>query len=111
MARKQNRDRRLRLYYTRGEYEQVKELAAKSNHRTMSGYVRQISLQKPVIVAVRNRSFDLFIDEMIMLRKEMGAIRESAWLSPQQKERLIAIQEEIRNLINKIAESCTPKLV
>ena len=111
MTRKLNRDRRLRLNYTGQEYEQLKVLAARSGHRTMSGYVRQVSLQKPVIVAIRNQSFDHFIDEMIVLRKEMGAIREKTWLSPEQKERVIGIHEEIRILINKIAELCTPKLV
>ena len=89
----------------------LKQLTAQSNHRTMSGYVRQISLQKPVIVAVRNRSFDFFIDEMIVLRKEMVAFREGPGLTMEQKERMMTIQEEIRNLIAKIAESCTPKLV
>ncbi|HVS98101.1 MAG TPA: hypothetical protein VHE54_16510 [Puia sp.] len=111
MAKKQNRDRRLRLYYTQDEYVLLKQLTAQSNHRTMSGYVRQVSLRKPVIVAVRNRSLDLFIDEMIVLRKEMTAFGERPGLSHEQKERMLGIQGEIRTLISKIAESCMPKLV
>jgi hypothetical protein len=109
MAKKQNRDQRLRLYYTREEYQRVKVLMAQSNHRTMSGYVRQISLGKPVVVAVRNRSFDLFIDEIIILRKELAAIMRGVALTTEQKERIIAIQEEVRILINKIAQLCTPR--
>ena len=77
----------------------------------MSGYVRQISLQKPVIVAMRNRSFDLFIDEIVVLRKEMTGIRARAEFGPGLAERLVQIEEEIRILIQKIAELCTPKLV
>ena len=111
MAKKQNRDRRLRLYYTAQEYELVKGLTAQSNHRTVSGYVRQVSLQKPVIVAVRNRSFDTFIDEIIVLRKEMGTMMERPVLSFEQRKRLVGIQEEIKTLIHRIAESCTPKSV
>ena len=106
MAKKQNRDQALRLYYTRDEYEQLKILAAKSLHRTISGYVRRTSLEKPVVITMRNNSFDRLIDEMILQRKELAAIRQGIVFTTEQKERMIAIQEEVRNLINKIAESC-----
>ena len=106
MAKKQNRDKSLRLYYTREEYEQLKVLAAKSLHRTISSYVRRTSLEKPVVIMMRNASFDRLIDEMILQRKELAAIRQGVVFTPEQQERMVVIQDAVRILINKIAESC-----
>ena len=109
MAKKQNRDHVLRLYYTQEEYGQLKELAGRSCHRTVSGYVRRTSLNKPVVVAMHNASFDNFIDEMIPLRKELAAIRQGASFTTEQKERMVKIGEEVRILLNKISELCMQK--
>lgn len=109
MAKRQNRDRPLRLYYTAEEYAQLKQLAAKCCHRTLSSYVRRTSLEKPVVVLLHNASFDRFIDEIIVLRKELAAMKERVEWSTQQKERMVQIQEEIRALINKIATLCMQK--
>lgn len=109
MAKRQNREQVLRLYYTREEYEQLKGLAAKSCHRTISGYVRRTSLEKPVVIAMRNASFDRFIDEIILQRQELSALRQGIVFTTEQKERMVQIQDTIRVLINKIAESCMQK--
>lgn len=106
MRKKQNRDQRLRLYYTSEEYAELKTLAARSNHRTISGYVRRASLQRPIVIATRNASFDRLIDEIILLRQELSALRQGIVFTTEQKARMVQIQEDIRVLINKIAELC-----
>lgn len=56
------------------EYQKIHRLFSKSTHRKLSEYARNVLLQKPVIIKVRNESADQFLHEMIGLKKELNAI-------------------------------------
>lgn len=99
---------RLLILYTDDEYRQVKKNFARSTSRTLSSYVRKVSMEEPVEMIVRNASFDSFIAEIVELRMEMAAIRKGA-LSPESEIELIRLQETIQQTITKIAELCMPR--
>lgn len=103
------REARVVVLYTPKEYTWLKEQFARSTCHTVSGYIRQVSLENPVEIAVRNASFDEFVGEIIPLRKELASIREEAAFRPEQLERIIRVQEEIKIIINKIVELCMPQ--
>jgi hypothetical protein len=94
------RTERIIVLYTEEEFARVKKHFARSTSRTMAGYVRKVSLEEPVEITVRNASFDAFIDEIMVLRKEMAACS---------KESLVELHVEIKNKINKIVELCMPQ--
>lgn len=56
------------------EYEKIHGLFSKTTHRKLSEYARNVLLQKPVTIKVRNESADQFLNEMIGLKKELNAI-------------------------------------
>ena len=56
------------------EYEKIHGLFSKSTHRKLSEYARNVLLQKPVTIKIRNESADQFLNEMIGLKKELNAI-------------------------------------
>ena len=56
------------------EYQKIHGLFSKSTHRKLSEYARNVLLQKPVTIKVRNESADQFLHEMIGLKKELNAI-------------------------------------
>lgn len=56
------------------EYQKIHGLFSKSTHRKLSEYARNVLLQKPVTIKVRNESADQFLNEMILLKKELNAI-------------------------------------
>ena len=56
------------------EYYKIHGLFSKSTHRKLSEYARNVLLQKPVTIKVRNESADQFLHEMIGLKKELNAI-------------------------------------
>lgn len=103
------RTERLMILYTEEEYRQVKKLFARSVCRTMSSYVRKVSMEEPVEMVERNGSFDRFIDAVVELRREMTAVRKTGGLSPETETRLILLHESIQGVINQIAELCMPK--
>lgn len=57
-----------------GEYEKIHGLFSKTTHRKLSEYARNVLLQKPVTIKIRNESADQFLTEMIGLKKELSAI-------------------------------------
>jgi hypothetical protein len=96
------------VLYSDEEFEALRKNYARSTSRTFSHYVRNVSLQEPVGMIIRNGSFDAFIDEVIVLRKTMMEIfREGKW-SPANQERLIQLHQDIKLIIDKIALLCTP---
>jgi hypothetical protein len=99
------RNERLILLYNEDEFKRLKLLFARSLCHSIAGYVRKVSLEDPVEIAVRNESFDAFIEEIIQLRKEMAAVRKEAAFEPG-LEKIIQLQEDIKGIINKIAELC-----
>ena len=56
------------------EYQKIHGLFSKTTHRKLSEYARNVLLQKPVTIKVRNESADQYLDEMIGLKKELNAI-------------------------------------
>lgn len=97
------------ILYTEEEYRQVKKLFARSVCRTMSSYVRKVSMEEPVEMIVRNASFDAFIEEIVELRREMGAIRKAGWVTSATEARLVQLYGAIQEKINQIAELCMPR--
>src|SRR5690349_17355853 len=56
------------------EYQKIHALFSKTTHRKLSEYARNVLLQKPVIIKIRNESADQFLREMLLLKKELNAI-------------------------------------
>jgi hypothetical protein len=56
------------------EVNQLKNKQQKTTERSLSEYIRNISMQKPVIVKYRNQSADDFLKQMLELKKELNAI-------------------------------------
>jgi hypothetical protein len=56
------------------EYDQIQRLFKKSTDRKLSEYARKVLLKKPVKINYRNQSANDFLEEMILLKKELNAI-------------------------------------
>ena len=56
------------------EFEQVEKLRKKSTERNLSSYVREVVMQKPVLINYRNQSADDFLKDMLALKKELNGI-------------------------------------
>jgi MobC-like protein len=56
------------------EFEQVEKLRKRSTERNLSSYVREVVLQKPVLINYRNQSADEFLKQMLELKKELNGI-------------------------------------
>ncbi|HMH32132.1 MAG TPA: hypothetical protein VK543_03830 [Puia sp.] len=69
-----NRSFDLHVRLTQKERTRINEKFSKSTDRKMSEYVRKVLLDKAIIINQRNQSFDDFMAEMIVLRKELNAI-------------------------------------
>ena len=52
----------------------VKKNRSNTTEKSLSEYIRNVSMQKPVIVKYRNQSADDFLKEMLGLKKELNAI-------------------------------------
>lgn len=56
------------------ELKQVKKKQQQTTERSLSEYIRNVSMQKPVTVKYRNQTADDFLREIINLKKELNAI-------------------------------------
>ncbi len=56
------------------EFEQLEKLCKQSTERSISSYLREVALKKPVMVKYRNQSADDFLKEMLDLKKELNAV-------------------------------------
>jgi hypothetical protein len=56
------------------EFEQLENFKKESTERSMSNYLRKVSLKKPVTIKYRNQSADDFLNQMLGLKKELNAI-------------------------------------
>jgi hypothetical protein len=52
----------------------VKKKRHQTTERTLSEYIRNVSMQRPVTVKYRNSSADDFLKDMLELKKELNAI-------------------------------------
>jgi len=69
-----NRTKWLHLRLTEAEYKKICNAFSKSTKRKISEYARDVLLDKPITVYIRNQSVDDFLAEMILLRRELKAI-------------------------------------
>ncbi|MES2331352.1 MAG: plasmid mobilization relaxosome protein MobC [Bacteroidota bacterium] len=76
MKEKESEPRRLILKVRMNvtEKKQLQKLKQASTERTLSNYVRKVSLQKPVIVSYRNQSADDFLKDMLELTKQLNGV-------------------------------------
>ena len=56
------------------ELKQVKKKQQQTTERSLSEYIRNASMQKPVTVKYRNQSADDFLKQMLELKKELNGI-------------------------------------
>jgi len=99
------RTERALILYSEEEFRVVKKLFAQSTSKTLSNYIRNVSLQEPVEVTHRNLSFDAFVEELVLLRKELASIRQLP-LTPGTEQQIIRLHEDIRNKTYQIADLC-----
>ena len=69
-----NRTRIIGLRLTPEEYAKMEQKWKASTCRKLSDYLRKHLLGKPITTTYRNQSLDDFIEETIVLRKELNAI-------------------------------------
>ena len=56
------------------EYDTIHGYFLKTTCRKLSEYIRNVLLQKPVVIKYRNESADKFLAEIILLKNELNAI-------------------------------------
>jgi len=71
---KNNRKKWLHLRLSEDEHKKIHKGFSSSTSKKMSDYARHILLDKPVTIYTRNKSFDEFAAEMVLLRNELAAI-------------------------------------
>lgn len=77
MKRKKENEVRNKMIVVRmnnNEYEKAELLRTKTTEKYLSSYARKILLQKPVAIKYRNQSADDFLNDMLLLKKELNAI-------------------------------------
>jgi MobC-like protein len=72
--KKQNKNKWLHIRLTEDEFKKINEGFSRSTKRKRSQYIRAILLDKPITVYTRNKSLDEFLDELILLRRELNFI-------------------------------------
>ena len=102
------RSQRVIVLFSDEEFEVLRQWFARSTSRTIAAYVRTVSLQEPIGIITRNGSFDAFIEEVITLRKTLAEVYHQGKWTPANQERLIGLHQEIKLVIDKIADLCTP---
>ena len=76
MKKQENEVRKIfiKIRMNEDELTSVKKHKAQTTERSLSEYMRNVSMQKPVTVKYRNQSTDDFLKEMLGLKKELNAI-------------------------------------
>jgi hypothetical protein len=69
-----NKTRIIGLRLTPEEYAKIEKKCKASTCRKLSDYVRKHLFDKPITTTYRNQSLDDFMEETIVLRKELNAI-------------------------------------
>lgn len=64
----------IKIRMNEDELKCVKKHKAQTTERSLSEYMRNVSMQKPVTVKYRNQSTDDFLKDMLALKKELNAI-------------------------------------
>ena len=76
MKKQENEVRKIFIKVRMNERElnQVKTRQKQTTERSLSEYIRKVSMQRPVIVKYRNQSADDFLKQMLELKKELNGI-------------------------------------
>jgi hypothetical protein len=64
----------LKVRMNESELQQVKNHQQKSTEKNISAYVREVAMQKPVLINYRNQSADDFLKDMLALKKDLNGI-------------------------------------
>jgi len=120
----ENRSKWLHIRVTPDEYEKINTRCSKTTCRMVSDYCRKILFSKSITVYRRNQSLDEFMEEMILLRRELNAIGNNfnqavrklhtleecsqfnTWILFQEsrQKKLLNHIESIQQTINKISD-------
>jgi hypothetical protein len=98
----------LRVRYTPEEFARLKKAFAKTAYNQIGTYARKMTLQEPIEIIQRNASFDSFVEEIGLMRKEMATLRMGGGMSPENQERLLQLHQQIQDRIDKIVSLCMP---
>ena len=76
MKKQENEVRKIFIKVRMNERElnQVKTRQQQTTERSLSEYIRKVSMQRPVIVKYRNQSADDFLKQMLELKKDLNGI-------------------------------------
>lgn len=94
------------VYLLPDEIQRLNDGLANSPCRSMSEYCGLLLTRKAVPQYYRNKSFDEFMGEAILLRKELQTLREKMPHGTIDEKRLIMLIEQIKETINRIADIC-----
>ena len=64
----------LKVRMNESELQQVKKYQQKSTEKNISAYVREVAMQRPVLINYRNQSADDFLKDMLALKKDLNGI-------------------------------------
>ncbi|HXB06796.1 MAG TPA: hypothetical protein VNW04_06765 [Puia sp.] len=103
-----NKRPELRVRYSPEEFARLKKAFARTAYNQIGTYARKMTLGEPIEIVQRNGSFDAFVEEIGLLRKELAAIRQEGGWSSEHQQQLILLQQQIQALINKIVLLCMP---
>lgn len=95
----------LRVRYSLEEFARLKKAFARTAYNQIGTYARKMTLGEPIQIVYRNGSFDLFIEEIMLLRREMAATR-NAGMTEANQELLLRLQEKVQLIIDKIVALC-----
>ncbi|HVU95495.1 MAG TPA: hypothetical protein VHE34_09735 [Puia sp.] len=98
----------LRVRYTPEEFARLKKAFARTGYNQIGTYARKMTLGEPIEIVQRNGSFDLFVEVIGRLRKELEAVRSRSDLSAEERQRLIGIHQQIQQAIEQIVHLCMP---
>ena len=73
-VKKPVRDRWLTIRLSQAEEKILKDFSSKTTSNNLSNYARSILLRRPVTLLYRNQSQDNFLQELILLKRELNAI-------------------------------------
>lgn len=71
---KERRTRKMTVRFTPKEYEKLETKFQTTTSNQLSQYVRNVLLEKPVVIKYRNESLDNFMEELIQVKQELNAI-------------------------------------
>ncbi len=71
---KEIRSRWVTIRFNEAERSKLDKLYKKTTCNSVGEYIRSVLLKEPVIIRFRNQSADDFLEEILLLRKELNAI-------------------------------------